>query len=218
MKILNLYAGIGGNRKLWGDTHKITSVEIDIRIADIYKDLYPADTVIVGDAHQYLLDHYSEFDFIWSSPPCPSHSRTNYFLNAKGIIRYPDMNLYQEIIFLQYFFEGNFVIENVKSFYKPLISPQVSGRHFFWANFKIPYLENRIKIRRMSGDKYTLGITQGQIRKKEMEKLGINIEKYIYPNKEKLLRNCVDPEIGRAILDKVIEIKKEKNVIQQTLF
>lgn len=82
MKILNLYAGIGGNRKLWGDEHDITAVEFDERIAAIYQDLYPNDTVIVGDAHQYLLDHYSEFDFIGASPPCPTHSVTNHFLNA----------------------------------------------------------------------------------------------------------------------------------------
>jgi DNA (cytosine-5)-methyltransferase 1 len=75
VKILNLYAGIGGNRKLWGDEYDITSVEIDPGIAAVYADLYPNDTVIVGDAHQYLLDHFQEFDFIWSSPPCPSHSR-----------------------------------------------------------------------------------------------------------------------------------------------
>jgi len=29
MKILNLYAGIGGNRKLWGDQHQVTAVEYD---------------------------------------------------------------------------------------------------------------------------------------------------------------------------------------------
>ena len=28
MKILNLYAGIGGNRKLWGDGHDITAVQL----------------------------------------------------------------------------------------------------------------------------------------------------------------------------------------------
>lgn len=33
MKILNLYAGIGGNRKLWGDTHDITAVEFRDDIA-----------------------------------------------------------------------------------------------------------------------------------------------------------------------------------------
>ena len=27
MKILNLYAGIGGNRKLWGDEHEVVAVE-----------------------------------------------------------------------------------------------------------------------------------------------------------------------------------------------
>ena len=91
MKILNLYAGIGGNRKLWGNDHEITAVEYDNKIAAIYKDFFPNDNVIVGDAHQYLIDHYSEFDFIWSSPPCPTHSGCNYFLVGAGTVRYPDM-------------------------------------------------------------------------------------------------------------------------------
>ena len=218
MKILNLYAGIGGNRKLWGDIHHITAVELDPRIAEIYKDLYPGDTVVIGDAHQFLLEHYMEYDFVWASPPCPSHSITNYFLNAKGIIRYPDMNLYQEIILLQHFFQGCYVIENVKSYYDPLIPPQVSGRHYFWSNFKIPHLESRIKISRMCGDKDKLGITQGVIRKKEMSKLGFDLDKYSYPAKEKLLRNCVDPLIGRAILDRAIESYNLKSAKQQILF
>ena len=67
MKILNLYAGIGGNRKLWGDEHEITAVEIDPEIAAIYQDFFPNDEVIVGDAHQYLLEHFKEYDFIWSN-------------------------------------------------------------------------------------------------------------------------------------------------------
>lgn len=69
MKILNCYAGIGGNRKLWGDDHEITAVENDPDIAKIYQDFFPNDKVIVADAHQYLLDHFKEYDFIWSSPP-----------------------------------------------------------------------------------------------------------------------------------------------------
>ena len=56
MKILNLYAGIGGNRKLWGDEHEVVAVENDEDIAKMYQDLYPQDTVIVADAHKYLLD------------------------------------------------------------------------------------------------------------------------------------------------------------------
>lgn len=71
MRILNLYAGIGGNRAQWGDEHDVTAVEFDPRIAAAYEKLWPNDTVIVGDAHQYLLDHHAEFDFIWSSPPLP---------------------------------------------------------------------------------------------------------------------------------------------------
>lgn len=69
MKILNLYAGIGGNRKLWGDEHEITAVEYKPEIAKIYQDFFPNDKMVVGDAHQYLLGHFNEFDFIWSSPP-----------------------------------------------------------------------------------------------------------------------------------------------------
>jgi len=137
MKILNLYAGIGGNRKLLGDDHEITAVEIEPDIAKIYQDFFPKDKVVVADAHQYLLDNFKEFDFIWSSPPCQSHSKTNFFLKGQGILRYPDMNLYQEILFLKYFFKGKYVVENVNGYYKPLIQPQVIGRHYFWANFQI---------------------------------------------------------------------------------
>jgi len=38
MKILNLYCGVGGNRKLWGNDHDITAIEADPLIAQIYID------------------------------------------------------------------------------------------------------------------------------------------------------------------------------------
>ena len=69
MKILNLYACLGGNRYKWGDEHEITAVELDKDLAHLYQERFPNDKVIVADAHQYLLDHYKEFDFIWTSPP-----------------------------------------------------------------------------------------------------------------------------------------------------
>jgi len=71
VKILNLYAGIGGNRKLWGDEHEVTAVEYKPEVAAIYGDLFPKDTVIVADAHQFLLDRYREFDFILVVAPVP---------------------------------------------------------------------------------------------------------------------------------------------------
>lgn len=212
MKILNCYAGIGGNRKLWGDSHEITAVDYDQKIASIYQDLFPNDTVIVGDAHKYLLEHYQEFDFIWCSPPCPTHSILNYTLNATGYVRYPDMSLYQEIILLQTFFKGKYCIENVKSYYTPLIQPQVSGRHYYWANLNIQMLPNRIKINDISGK------NGGDNIKTSKELLGFDLSKYSFPKKEKLLRNCVDPLIGKAILDKVLQIEEFNQIKQGELF
>lgn len=214
MKILNLYAGIGGNRKLWGNDHEITAIEKEQYIADVYKDFFPNDRVIVTDAHQYLLEHFSEYDFIWASPPCPTHSQTNNFLHAQGIIRYPDMTLYQEIIFLQHFFKGKYCVENVESYYNPLIPPQKSGRHYFWANFKIPQGMEHIKIGRMA--KLKDG-QRGDDRHK-MDALGFDLSGYSGFQKEKLLRNCVTPEIGKAIFDCAVGIYNHNNAIQTGLF
>lgn len=225
MKILNLYAGIGGNRKLWGNNHEITAIEFDEKIAAIYKDLYPKDEVIIADAHQYLLDHYKQFDFIWSSPPCPTHSRTNYFLNGQGIIRYPDMKLWQEIIFLKHFFDGKYCVENVISYYEEMFNPQKMGRHYFWANFKIPSIgfsdniESMTKVGRMNGTKKTLnGETTHTLRKKLYEKSGFDLSKYDYADKEKLLNNCVSPEIGLSILERAMGVVEQNNFKQIGLF
>lgn len=217
MKVLNLYSGIGGNRKLWTDV-EVTAVENDERIAMIYKDLYPQDELIITDAHEYLLKNYSKYDFVWASPPCPTHSTTNHFLNAQGIIRYPDMGLYQEIILLQTFFKGKYCVENVKSYYEPLIKPQQSGRHYFWANFRIPKLEFKKQIGRMNGTKKELnGYTTHQLRSNNHSKLGFDLTKYSYPNKEKLLNNCVVPEIGLAILNHARNIITKTNSKELTL-
>ena len=145
MKILNLYSCIGGNRKLWGEEHEITSVEIDNDIAKVYSKYYPSDNVIIGDAHKHLLKYYKEYDFIWSSPPCPTHSDIRRCGVHKGQYeaKYPDMELYQEIILLKHFAPKNIllVVENVKPYYKPLIAGHLVHRHLFWSNFWITPLE-----------------------------------------------------------------------------
>ena len=100
IKVLNLYAGIGGNRKLWKDVD-VTAVELNPEIAAIYKDFFPNDKVIVCDAHKYLLEHYSEFDFIWTSPPCPTHSQFRLRCGVKAWgqkAKFPDMQLYLSLI------------------------------------------------------------------------------------------------------------------------
>ncbi len=191
MKILNLYAGIGGNRKLWAKKHKVTAVEHNATIAKIYQDLFPKDNVILGDAHQYLLDHYKEFDFIWSSPPCQTHSsfRHNICVRYRGTKpKYPDMALYEEILFLQHSAKCTWVIENVKPYYKPLIPGKLIQRHMFWSNFEIP----DIKIKKDN-------IRKVQI--PDLQKMyGFNLSKYKLKNKRQVLRNCVSPKLGLHVI------------------
>lgn len=135
MKILNCYAGIGGNRKLWGNEHQVTAVEYDRNIASIYKDNFPDDEVVIADAHQYLINNFQKFDMVWCSPPCPSHS---ILRRMNKQIVYPDMNLYAEIILLKKWYDGLFVVENVLPYYEPLIKPDVVlHRHAIWCNFRI---------------------------------------------------------------------------------
>ena len=192
MKILNLFSGLGGNRRLWPNKHQITAVENDPSIASIYADFYPTDTVAIDDAHAFLLAHHKDYDFIWSSPPCQTHSsfRQNIcvrYRNTEPV--YPDMRLYQEIIFLRHNCKSLWAVENVRPYYTPLISPsQIIGRHLFWSNFP---------INQKSFDKIL--IRGSQI--KELSELHkVCLDKYNMPNKRQLLRNCVDAEIGLHIL------------------
>jgi DNA (cytosine-5)-methyltransferase 1 len=188
MKILNLYAGIGGNRKLWGDEHEVTAVEFDPKIASIYQEFFPNDKVIVGDAHEYLLNHFEEFDFIWSSPPCPSHSRVRKATRHQNKPIYPDMKLYEEILLLQGYFKGGYCVENVRAWYKPLIEPQEFALHWFWCNFKVPPIS--IKSRNHDG---TIDSLQ--------ESKGFDLNGKVGIDKRKTLRNCVEPETGLHILN-----------------
>ena len=192
MKVLNLYAGIGGNRKLWEDV-EVTAVEINPIIAQIYEDHFPDDTLVIGDAHQYLLDHYKEFDFIWSSPPCPTHSRARFWASkgdAWGVPpAYPDMMLYQEIIFLQKWYDnGLYCVENVIGYYDPLIKPQNVGKHYFWANFNI------MNIKTDSRAHYDTTADLQRVK-------GFDLSKYSGFRKDQVLRNAVLPAIGKHVLD-----------------
>ena len=200
MKVLNLYAGLGGNRAKWPDYVEVTAVEFQPDIAAHYQKRFPQDTVIVGDAHEYLLKHFKEFDFIWSSVPCPTHSRARFWAamgeNTAVDPVYPDMSLHQEIILLKHHFKGKWVVENVKPYYDnedmPTPPSVTLGRHEFWCNFPIyPYQAKDADIQGgkrdewqnqhgidISGDKFIDCLTGKPIRK------------------DKLLRNCVDSALG----------------------
>lgn len=206
MKILNLYAGIGGNRKLWGNSHEITAIEYDAGIAAIYQDQYKTDTVIVTDAHEYLLENFSKFDFIWSSPPCQSHSqiRFNIGIKANRIYDkakpiYPDMKLYQEIIILQTHYEGSWVVENTIPYYQPLIACQNVLGHVWWSNFRINDFD--------TGNRNHRGGTVDTLQDRKM----IDISGYKIANKRQILRNCVEPEVGLHVLNCAIGHQQPMN-------
>jgi len=215
MKILNLYACLGGNRYKWDEVAEdleITAVELDPEIARMYQERFPNDKVVVADAHQYLLDHFKEFDFIWSSPPCPTHSRMMKATRHK-IKFYPDLKLYEEIILLNHFFKGKFVVENVISYYDPLIQPYKSTRHYYWSNFRITPCENVPKLKDSS-----------RANRKQISKhLGFDYKgENIYLNgghdPAKILRNCVHPNEGLHILNLALGIYKSNNTNQTELF
>jgi DNA (cytosine-5)-methyltransferase 1 len=210
LKVLNLYAGIGGNRKLWEDV-EVTAVEYNEAIAAIYSDLYPQDKMIIGDAHAYLLEHFKEFDFIWASPPCPTHSRLNTLNFCQNVpIKYPDMTLYQEIILLKHWFKGKWVIENVISYYEPLIPAFESNTHYWWSNFKFKKVPNHKRG----------VINHGDNRKIRYEQLGIDLSKYNLSKtfREKVINNCVEPEIALHILNCARDVMESENVNQLELF
>ena len=197
IKILNLYAGIGGNRKLWSGDIEVTAVEINPEIAAIYKEFFPKDKIIIGDAHEYLLNHYSEFDFIWSSPPCPSHSRVRVMNPVQNKPIFPSMLLYEEIIFLEQWFDGKWVVENVISYYEPLIKPYVVGSHYYWANFVIPF-----KVSASREHNSTIEVKQ--------KRKGFDLSKFSSIDKQKVLRNCVEPEMGLYVFNCAFKDKQLK--------
>ena len=208
LKVLNLYAGIGGNRKLWPKECEVTAIENNKEIAKIYQDFFPDDKVIVTDAHQYLLEHYKEFDFIWSSPPCPSHSVTNHFNFPRGNVRYPDMRLWQEIVFLEHWFKGRWVVENVRSYYPPLWKPYEVDRHYFWGNFHISKFKTNRSFNVVNANESS---TKENV-KKDVDILSKfhNIKLPIDTgNKRLLLRNCIYPPLGLHIFNCAFKEKQE---------
>ena len=197
MKVLNLYAGIGGNRKKWTDI-RVTAVELNPDVAEVYKRNFPEDHVVIADAHEYLLKHFHKYDFIWSSPPCQKNSKTHR-ANKHTERSYPDLKLYEEVIFLKHYFKGRWIIENVLPYYKPLIKESFRiHRHLFWNNFDV-YPMKRIP----SYDNFILSSTVAESEK--MKKwLGVHYPGNIYLEGNdpcRILRNAVHPDVGLHIFN-----------------
>jgi DNA (cytosine-5)-methyltransferase 1 len=227
MKILNLYACLGGNRYKWDEVAKekgieieVTAVEWDEELARLYQERFPNDTVIIADAHQYLLENFKDFDFIWSSPPCPSHSRINYsFKNRKkeGFLKYPDFKLYEEVVFLDNFFKGKYVVENVIPYYEPLIQAKKRGRHLYWSNFNLPNELNEREapfIKITPSSKKPKNIIDDRCK---FHKIDLSTYKG-KQSKEKIANNLVDYEAGKTIFETFLGIEKKLIVNQISIF
>ena len=210
-KVLNLYACLGGNRAKWDEVCEnleVTAVELDPELARLYGERFPNDIVIVADAHQFLLDHYKEYDFIWTSPPCPTHSRarywkaSNYDTTTEAV--YPDIKLYEEILFLMHYYRtGKWVVENVIPYYDPLIPAKKRGRHLYWSNFNFP---NNLNDRRFA-------ISQTKNELSELCKFH-DIDLSSYKGEQSLVkigRNLVDYEAGKTIFSVALGIHQESN-------
>jgi DNA (cytosine-5)-methyltransferase 1 len=208
MRVLNLYACLGGNRYKWTDC-EVTAIELDPELAKMYQERFPNDTVIITDAHKYLLDHYKEFDFIWSSPPCPTHSRARFARHTTTKAEYPDIKLYEEIIFLKHYFKGKYVVENVIPYYEPLIPAARRGRHLYWTNFNLP---NDLGERKNS-------IMEGKDEVTQWCKFHeYDFRKYKGEQRvDKIARNLVDYEAGLTIFNTARGIVKKSNVTQMQL-
>lgn len=145
--------------------------------------------------------NYKEFDFIWASPPCTTHTRMRNNSWLKKVL--PDLRLYSIIIFLDRFFDGFWVVENVISHYKPIIRPTIIlDRHYFWSNF--PLKEK--KYNKPKGNFKNLP--------KEVLCEYLQIEPSIidlfkdknwktHDGKRQILRNCVSPELGKDIFGSI---------------
>lgn len=208
MKVLNLFAGLGGNRKFWDDVARekginieVTAVEFDPEIAKAYTKRYPNDNVIVGDAWDYAAKNYLDFDFIWASPPCQTHSRLNTGNNLRWqhTRKLPDFRLYELISYLKTFCKKAFVVENVVPYYEPLIRPTAEiGRHYFWANFDLFFLSN---------DKFRI------IEKVKIDDFkDLDLSEFNITNKRQAIRNEVDYEIGKKRFLSVIWRADESHI------
>jgi len=120
------------------------------------------------------------------------------------------MALWQEIVFLQKWFKGKWVVENVKSYYPPLWPPTKLDRHYFWSNFRIGDFKVERHFNICKARASTRKNQEEDVKElEEFHKIKLPVEA---KNQRLLLRNCVYPPLGLHILN------ESKRNIQPELF
>ena len=106
------------------------------------------------------------------------------------------MKLYQEIIFLEYYYKGKWIVENVIPFYEPIIPAKKRGS------------ERKVKISAVN---------------EEVERMSkfhdYDFKQYKGKQRlDKIARNLVDYEAGRTIFETALGIIRKQDTTQTELF
>jgi DNA (cytosine-5)-methyltransferase 1 len=109
------------------------------------------------------------------------------------------MKLYEEIIFLDNFFDGKYCIEKKR------------GRHLYWTNFILPNNINERKNPDLSRTKDLINALS--------EYHDYNFKQYKGEQSvQKMARNLVDYEAGKTILETALGIIRKSNTKQTSIF
>ena len=121
-------------------------------------------------------------------------------MKNKRKMHYPDMKLYEEVIFLDNYFNGKYVVENVIPYYEPLIPAKQRHRHLYWSNFNLP---NILSSRASPDFSRIKDVVDTMAKFHDYNFRNYKGEQMLY----KIARNLVDYEAGKTILQAAIGVK-----------
>jgi len=208
LRILDLFCGLGGVAKgfqRWLDEHGVeyeyTAVDINKEVLKVHKYLNPKSQVVLRDAYSFTNDELKEFDFIWASPPCQSHSRAQVMWKR----RKPDMRLY-DLIKQLLRVNKPFVVENVIPYYEPPIKPNYRiDRHFLWTNIKQPLFIDKLSRTPL----HEMSISQLA----EFHGIPLKYLKLLkHTDKRQVLRNMVNPKLSYKLAGWIFPLLKKEGV------
>jgi len=110
------------------------AVDNDRKVLQVHSLLNPHSKTVLEDAWLISDDRLLQYDFVWASPPCESHSVLCWKRKDKPK---PDMRLWWLIRRLRKL-KVPFIVENVRPYYGTILKPTAkAGRHLLWSNLSL---------------------------------------------------------------------------------
>lgn len=108
------------------------------------------------------------------------------------------MKLYEEIIFLKHWCKKSYLVENVRSYYEPLIKPQEITKHYFWSNFV---------IKKWNGKRKVVYNAVGQTTDVKMKSKKMFVRDWygFKGDKRAIINNAIEDKLGKHILKCVLK-------------